>query len=201
MFFFILNKLFHLYTSGGDIELDFSLQHTSDKSVEVLLLIKMLRQKFGYCDRAGWHHWLLSRLSRMWSTSASWSAATSSTVASTAARIPVTVETVSLAGSPVSPAVVFLQSNSLLFMGQVSVKKKKKLIYLLTSSLGLCSYPMWLPDSSLQVLTSWHVTVGSLSCIRPSHVAQSLQSAKTCAPEDTIVTTKVRQNSEYTRCI
>lgn len=43
-------------------------------------------------------------LARMWSTSASRSAATSSAVASTAARRLVTVESVIPAGSPVSPA-------------------------------------------------------------------------------------------------
>ncbi len=68
------------------------------------------KRKFGYWDRTRLKE-VVSLVSvcpsRMWSTSASWSAATSSTVASTAARTLVTVETVSPAGSPVSPAVIF----------------------------------------------------------------------------------------------
>lgn len=40
------------------------------------------------------------------------------------------------------------------------------------------------------VLMSWLVTVGSLSCTRPSPVAQSHQSARTYAQEDTSATTQ-----------
>lgn len=94
-------------------------------------------------------------LIRMWSTSATWSVATSSAVDSTAARSPVTVETVDSACSPVSPAVHF-QCSSPVFITQ------KYILVSFPFPLSLCS--MVLPQSTYDVPVSPFAGFDELTC-------------------------------------
>lgn len=121
----------------------FQLAHMWSKWLKLFLYIELTinqnsKEKFGYWDSARLKE-VVSLVSvcssRMWSTSASWSAATSSTVASTAARTLVTVETVSPAGSPVSPAAIFCCPTTLYLWAK---SQKYHIVILPLSFFSLC---------------------------------------------------------------